>query len=148
MGRLLFLSLVGLAMTSISLAEDAPKESDLQGVWIAAAAESGGKAIPKERLDNLKLRQVFAGGQYLGVLDTTITEEGTYKVDTTKKPWAIDITLPDKDGKTKTQLGIVEVKGAEVKLCVAPYGQTERPTAFASKAGSEHQFFTLKRDKR
>jgi uncharacterized protein (TIGR03067 family) len=65
-------------------------------------------------------------------------------IDAAKKPKAIDY-LPDagqEDGKTV--MGIYEVKGDELRLCVAEPGK-DRPTELSSKKGSGWKLWTLKR---
>jgi uncharacterized protein (TIGR03067 family) len=74
------------------------------------------------------------------------SEGGTFKLDPTRKPKAIDATAARGPDKGKTFLGIYEIGGDYHKVCFAPRGQ-DRSTAFASKAGSGRLFQVWKREK-
>jgi uncharacterized protein (TIGR03067 family) len=70
----------------------------------------------------------------------------TYKLDTSKKPAEIDLTITNGVFKGKTYPGIYQLDGGTLKLCRNQPGQ-KRPTEFASKKGSDTMFLVLKRVK-
>ncbi len=58
-------------------------------------------------------------------------KKGTFKLDPSKKPKAMDLTL-EKKGKKETALFIYELDGDNLKLCWRKPGG-KRPTHFTSK---------------
>jgi uncharacterized protein (TIGR03067 family) len=70
----------------------------------------------------------------------------TYKIDTSKTPATIDMTGQGGQGAGQTRKGIFEVKGDELKICLAFMPDAERPTKFASEAGSGNILLVLKKD--
>jgi uncharacterized protein (TIGR03067 family) len=71
-----------------------------------------------------------------------------YKLDGTKTPAEIDITIDDapiKEAIGSTSKGIVSIDGDTMKLCYAPFG--DRPKAFDSTADNKSHLFVLKRVK-
>jgi uncharacterized protein (TIGR03067 family) len=130
---------------------------------LLVAAEDKGKA--KKAADPLtgtwKAVSVVANGdeveQFKGTLftykDGTLTrknEQGeqvsSYKLDPTKKPATIDITAKGGRNEGQTRKGIYEVKGDDLKVCVAFMPDADRPKEFASEAGSGNILITLKRE--
>jgi uncharacterized protein (TIGR03067 family) len=65
--------------------------------------------------------------------------ECEYKIDSKKSPKHFDMTPPKPD---KPQLGIYELTAEEFKLCL---GLEERPSDFASKAGSKSVLLIFKK---
>lgn len=62
---------------------------------------------------------------------------GTYKLDPTKAPMWIDVTIRD-----ETFLGIYELKGNKLKICHGRPGD-KRSTRFVSEAGSSNRVLTI-----
>jgi uncharacterized protein (TIGR03067 family) len=117
----------------------------LQGVWIAQSMEADGKAAPAEAVKRMRL--TFKGDKLFlrGNFDNDREEECTYKVDPKKTPKQLDFTPPK---ETKAILGIYEVKGDELKICMRHGSSTDgRPTEFATKADSKLVLLVLKRQK-
>jgi uncharacterized protein (TIGR03067 family) len=73
-------------------------------------------------------------------------QHSTYKLDPSKKPATIDVTAQGGQRDGMTMKGIYEVKGDELKICLAFMPDAERPKAFASEDGSGNILLTLKRD--
>ncbi len=124
-------------------AKDKEKKADdpLAGTWKVSALVANGQ----EREQAKGSTYTFADGK--------VTMKGqrgervsTYKLDTSKKPATIDLTAQGGERNGQTTKGIYEVKGDEVKLCIALMPDAERPKAFASAADSGQAFITLKRD--
>jgi uncharacterized protein (TIGR03067 family) len=105
----------------------------LQGEWEIVSAESNGEPPPPGMFDGAKF--VFSGDT-----STLLGKEGTYALDASKNPRQIDFIR----GKTK-QLGIYELNGDDLKLCVGP--ADDRPTEFKTKPRTDHSMFFLKRIK-
>jgi uncharacterized protein (TIGR03067 family) len=106
------------------------------GAWIAVSAEKAGEKIPDEFLKTFKV--TFAGDKVTIEL-AGMTKEGILKVDPSKKPAAIDLTMDDKTGH-----GIYAFEGDTLKICGAEPGQ-ERPKDF--KGGDQQFVVVLKRAK-
>jgi uncharacterized protein (TIGR03067 family) len=131
MKALLSLSLVVIA-SGICLAED--KKDPTAGKWVIESVTRDGKDAA-----GLKgASREHSDGAY------TITPAkdskanpsgGTYTVDTTKSPIAIDMKAKGGTYDGKTLLGIVKVDGDTLTICFAEPGK-DRPTKFESTAGS------------
>ncbi|MCH7725039.1 MAG: TIGR03067 domain-containing protein [Planctomycetes bacterium] len=121
---------------------DAAKEdlASLQGGWQLISLRVDGKALPKEEVKKTKL--TFKGNKASHPGRNGKIEEGTFKLDPSKRPKAIDMISGGDKGKPL--LGIYSIDGDSLKLCVAKLG-VERPTEF--KAGKDVVFMVLKREK-
>jgi uncharacterized protein (TIGR03067 family) len=73
----------------------------------------------------------FKGGSYSQAVNGNVLETGTFKLDATKTPMILDLTIVTGDDAGKAQLGIVEVTGQEAKFGLAEPGATSRPTGMA-----------------
>jgi uncharacterized protein (TIGR03067 family) len=120
---------------------DAAKEQKkFEGTWSIASAQKGGKEAPGEELK--QLRFTFSGNK----LKLTFGEksmEGNFKVDPSKKPAQIDVTMQD-----KTAEGIYQFKDGMLELCINEPGMGGRPTEFKSKEGTMTTVIVLKREKK
>jgi uncharacterized protein (TIGR03067 family) len=143
----LALSVIGLLIAADSPRGDAKKDLDrIQGSWVAASGESKGNAIPDEQVKGTKF--VLKGDKYSYTVGDTYQEEGTLKVDPTKKPKTIDVTIAEGDDKGETQLGIYELDKDTLKLCFAPPGKDKtRPKDFSTNAGNQQLLLALTREK-
>jgi uncharacterized protein (TIGR03067 family) len=74
------------------------------------------------------------------------TYGGTFVLDPGKKPKTIDIKFTEGPEKGNTSLGIYELDGDTLKICLTITAK-DRPTEFAAKAKSGHGFEVLKREK-
>jgi uncharacterized protein (TIGR03067 family) len=117
-------------------AADAGKElARFKGEWSVLAAEKAGTPLPEEIVKTIKVR--FEGAKLtLEILGQP--KEGSFKVDPTKKPPTIDLTIED-----KTALGIYQLDKGTLKLCTAEPGQP-RPKEFKAE-GDKQMLVTLKR---
>ena len=85
--------------------------------------------------------------------ETTITFGGQvyfkakFSIDPARKPRTIDYQMTEGPTKGKTHLGIYEVDGDTVKFCFAA-PDSERPTDFTAKQGSQRTLSVWKRDKK
>jgi uncharacterized protein (TIGR03067 family) len=139
--RLAAVVLVGAALLSVGVAAGGDAKADLKkfaGTWAVESAKKEGKAPPEGELD--KVRFVFTGDK-LTVKHGDKEEEGTFKIDSSKKPRQIDVMI-----KGKTHEGIYAFEGGKLKICVVDEGGT-RPTKFESAEGSKTMVIVLKREK-
>lgn len=125
----------------------------LQGTWTAVSAERDGKMISEEEVKKLDLRLTIKDDEFMWMPLASKGPEhfphGHFKLDTTKKPKAIDLTIdllfsPAK--KTSTVLGIYEFDGDSLRLLKALPDQG-RPTEFRTTAKSGLEVITFKRAK-
>jgi uncharacterized protein (TIGR03067 family) len=129
-------------------AAPAPKEDDeakkLQGAWQAVTYEAAG--MPQqdvaEKVACTCEKDVFTF-QYEG----KVIWKATFKLDPSKKPKAIDMTITEGPNKGQAIVGIYEVDKDALKWCTAIAGDTERPKEFGSQAGSNVALYSFKRTK-
>jgi uncharacterized protein (TIGR03067 family) len=127
---------------------DEPAKLDpakLVGDWTYVEGKKEGTAVEKSHLvgtvkvDKTKFEIPGEPGQ---------TFVMGYKLDGTKNPATIDITIDDapiKEAIGTTSKGIVSVDGDTMKLCYNPGG--DRPKTFESTAENKMHLFVLKRAK-
>src|ERR1051326_2806191 len=113
--------------SSLAAAQDktSPAKGDaakLQGAWTVLTVEQNGKPDPKGQ----GARIVFAGDTFTRTAGNQIAK-GTFKLDATAKPPAIDTTYTEGPEKGKTFQGIYSLEGDTLKLCYS-----QRPTEFNS----------------
>ena len=120
-----------LTLTAVTFAQDAKKAgASLDGTWTLASIN--GKSME----GGPSLQLTFEGGKYHQSLDNNVNERGTYKIDTSKKPMTIDLSIAEGDDAGKTQLGVFEVTGDKLRANLGLPGATERPKDFTiSEAG-------------
>lgn len=136
MKRALLVCVAGLLIAADAKDDDLKK---LQGSWETSAVFNGKKA-PDSTV-------VIKDSTY-AVLDKDgkKVEEGTLKLDPSKKPKAIDSTASEGTDKGQTMLGIYEFDGDTIKICFARVGK-DRPKEFVSKEGSDTVLFVMKKMK-
>jgi uncharacterized protein (TIGR03067 family) len=135
---------LGLAL---AIAAPAPKKVDdevsakVDGNWVVESMEG-----PKEGPPPGTFQFRFADGK-IHVSDGKREKEeaAAYTIDTTKKPFAMDIR-PENGPKGELVQAIVEVKGDTLKLCFGK-DKAERPTEFKGDAEKGIMLFVMKRAK-
>ena len=138
----------GLLLAAEGKKDDAKKDQEaLQGAWKVVASEAGGKDQTEEFKDHLL---VFEGDTFALKKGDEIGVKGTFKLDPSEKPRAIDVTITE-DGregdKGKVLHGIYELDKGTLKWCTAEPGGTDRPKEFSTKEGINHMLVTLKKEK-
>jgi RNA polymerase sigma-70 factor (ECF subfamily) len=126
------------------VADDKPKaDTDkLDGTWAAVSREHGGKTMSEELVQKCKV--VISGDKItLEGLTNGRPEgiDGTFKLDPTAKPKAIDLHFPD----WVDTVGIYELDGDSLKLCIVESMGNTRPTEF--KGTGKRFLMVLKRAK-
>jgi uncharacterized protein (TIGR03067 family) len=125
---------VGFLIAADAKDDDAKKElKKLEGNWQVISMEIDGQKMPEE--DAKQYTVLIKGDKYTLKMQDNPINQGTIKVDPTKKPKTIDITPTDGDNSGKTMLGIYEQDGDTQKTC---YTQPDkpRPTKFSSEGGN------------
>ncbi len=135
--RLLTLALALVATTAVfaqgqMARTEAPKSKTLamlQGTWIFTTQNgqdmSGGPVVSVTITDN-KYAQSAAG---------EVVERGTFKIDDTKKPMTLDISIVEGQDAGQSQIGIFEVTETTMKVKFTDGGGTTRPTNFNQEEG-------------
>jgi uncharacterized protein (TIGR03067 family) len=115
----------------------------LEGTWKPVTAELGGKPFPDEVLKTMKL--VVTDGKYTVTVGEQ-TDEGTVKLDTAKKPRAMDIVGTKGPNQGKTIPAIYEVTDTTLRVCYDLRGKAH-PTEFKTKADTQLFLVEYKRQK-
>jgi len=152
MTKYVLTTLVAGSLLSVALADDkedpAKDLKALQGRWRYVAREENGKASDPA---------LFEGWSLVIEKDTLTMMEGpnpvyrgTFKIDPSKKPRAIDLTItkgvPAANGKV--QLGVYEIDKDTLKWCTAFPDDKARPKEFSTKKDGKSEMWTFKREKR
>jgi uncharacterized protein (TIGR03067 family) len=137
------LALLTVALTTPAWADDKGMEDEkLIVTWALTSAVSEGKSAP---VPEGTAAFIFSKGgkvviQQKGKADT----EGTFKVNTTRTPGQINVTvLSQTTQKVETFKGVYQVDGDTLKLALANDPGEEGPTSFDKARKS----LTLKRQK-
>jgi uncharacterized protein (TIGR03067 family) len=132
-----------LVPTFAQPAEEAQKK--LQGTWTATKAERDGKAAE----DVVGHRLSFTGNRFqIQSKDGKRLYQGTFRVDPSRKPAAIDFEHTEGPLKGKAWKGIYTLDGDTLTTCDnGPNPEKGRPAAFEAKTGSGHILITFRRAK-
>ena len=129
---------LGLFMMAIALASSVVTQESkvnagvaaLQGTWLITTfnGQSATEGSPP-------LTLTFAGDKYHQAVGGDVNERGTFRIDPSKKPMTIDLTIIEGDDAGKTQLGIIEVIGDTFQASLDTPGGGQRPTDFTVREG-------------
>ena len=78
----------------------------------------------------------FEGDKFTVKKGEEVIQVGTQKLDASRSPKTIDVTVVEGLSKGAVMLGIYEISGDTLKVCFDPEGK-KRPTEFKSAAGSQ-----------
>ena len=137
--------IAGLSLTAGDGNQE-PRDMDyakFEGTWQVVSLEVDGMKIPQETIKNSKL---IIKSKEFTMKENIATYKGTFSIDPSKKPKTIDIKFTEGPEKGNTSLGIYEIDGDDLKLCLSVTAK-ERPTEFTAKPKSGHGFEVLKREK-
>jgi uncharacterized protein (TIGR03067 family) len=101
-----------------------------QGRWVLSAIN--GKSLAGA---GSEVALTITGDTYAQVVDGTVTERGTLKIDTTRKPMTIDLAIKEGDDAGKPQVGLIEVSGDTLTMHLNMPGSETRPTSMAPAPG-------------
>jgi uncharacterized protein (TIGR03067 family) len=124
------------SLTTIASAGDkaAPK---IDGAWIVTAATTDGKKVPDDVIAKWKKTFAFKDGKYTLTMGGKEFEAGTYKLDPSKTPCAIDIKLTSGLSEGESVLGVLKLDGDKLTVAFGRYGSNMRPKNFDSADGIE-----------
>jgi uncharacterized protein (TIGR03067 family) len=116
-----------------------------KGTWRLSAKEEDGKTFSEEEIKDV-IGTIDGSGKVSVRRGDKLLNEGTVKLDPTRSPRTIDVTFTDGERKGQMVLGIYEIEGDALRVCVARPGD-ERPAEFSAKAGSGHILVVYVRQK-
>jgi uncharacterized protein (TIGR03067 family) len=94
----------------------------------------GGKEEPAADFKGMTV--TFAGDKFTVKKGDEVIQVGTEKLDPSKSPKTVDVTVAEGLNKGAVMLGIYEISGDTLKVCFDPEGK-KRPTEFKSASGSQ-----------
>lgn len=130
-------------MYSFALAGADDAKDTIEGTWVPAMAELGGKKLPDEFSKTTKL--VVKADKYTVTAGKAV-DQGTVKLNPTAKPKALDIIGVEGPNKGKTIPAIYERDGDTLRICYDLSGKS-RPTEFKTQPGSQLFLVTYQREK-
>jgi len=135
-------TLIAMVMVSSAFADDTEKElKKMAGTWECTSQTRDGTKSGADEIKGLTV-VIEASGKWEAFRDGTSILKGTVKIDPSKKPKTADWAVEGTDIVAK---GIYDVDGDSFKHC---FSLKDRPTEFASKAGSEVTNAVFKRVKK
>ena len=105
-----------------------------QGAWTFESVEADGKEQPAAEFKGMTV--TFEGDKYTVKKGDEVIQVGRQKLDPSRSPKAIDVTVTEGLSKGAIMLGIYEISGDTLKVCFDPEGK-KRPNEFKSAAGSQ-----------
>jgi uncharacterized protein (TIGR03067 family) len=141
-----FATFVCLALASLTgVAQSGDKSgAKLDGKWIEIGGTADGNKLPDELISQRKFVFVFKNGKYTFAKGGKVFEAGTYKVDTTKTPVAIDLLDNEGFEKTGEKLGVLKLDGDTLTLSFNIFNAKKRPENL--KGGKDIGVSILKRN--
>jgi uncharacterized protein (TIGR03067 family) len=119
------------------------EEEKLAGVWRLTGMEAEGQKVPLKEGSLMTL--TFKAGKFtVQVGSKDELQEGTYKIDPSKSPRAIDINRTNGPEEGRRQVGIYELTGNLLKIC-ASEASKDRPTNFDTRDKPGYTVLLFKR---
>ena len=136
-------ALTGVAVASQTPRTQAPKPSAvmtaMQGSWLMTSTNGQDMAG-----SGMEVVVTITDDKYVQTMNGQVEERGSFKIDETKKPMTLDVTITEGEKAGMTELGVIEVDGKTMRGKLAEPGATARPTDFAAAEG----FFTFSATKK
>jgi uncharacterized protein (TIGR03067 family) len=126
-------------------AELEKEAKEFQGTWTIESSITGGAEIPRDQLKEFLV--IYEGDKHTLKYGDKVFQVGTQKIDPSKSPKTIDVTMTEGPNKGAVMLGIYEFDGDTLKVCFDPQGR-KRPTEFKSAPGSQNFVNVHKRVKK
>jgi uncharacterized protein (TIGR03067 family) len=135
---------LGALVADTPASDEAKKDLEkFQGTWHAVTLLRGGESqATEEEAKNLRL--VIKGDKRTLTSGDETRSVATFKLDPSRKPKAIDITVTEGALQGRTLRGIYTFEGDTHKICLNLEGD-ERPTEFTSKEGDDRLLMVFKR---
>jgi uncharacterized protein (TIGR03067 family) len=101
----------------------------LQGTWVLTTPDGQ----PMAQSGDLTI--TVTGDKYAQAVAGEVSERGSIKLDTTKKPTWIDLTITEGSAAGKMQVGLIEVTADVMKGVLGEPGSSSRPTSLTPTEG-------------
>ncbi len=105
-----------------------------KGTWTFKSVEAGGQEQPAAALKGSTV--TFEGDKYTVRKGEEAIQTCTLKLDPSKSPKTLDVTVAEGLNKGAVMPGIYEISGDTLKVCFDPEGKN-RPTEFKGAPGSQ-----------
>jgi uncharacterized protein (TIGR03067 family) len=140
---------MGLLAAVASAQHEATKKDldQLQGTWRLVSRERDGKADLADALKDVRVTHEGDKFSFSGSPSGSGAMKGTFKLDATKSPKAMDRMPADGPQKGKALPGIYKLEGDTLTICASVEGK-DRPTEFATKPNSGRVLSVFKREKK
>jgi uncharacterized protein (TIGR03067 family) len=99
----------------------------LDGTWVETGATADGKKLPDDLIAQRKIVFVFKDGKYTFSVEGKEFEAGTYKVDASKTPAAINLDDNKGFGKNGAKFGVLKLDGQTLVLSFNIFDRKKRP---------------------
>jgi uncharacterized protein (TIGR03067 family) len=131
-------------MLYMNPAAGARGEGSIPRVWDVVKVEDKGQDFA-DWVKSESATVTYDGDRYT-YNGKTVFERGEFKLDSKAQIPALDYSITEGEQKGKHQLGIFNLEGDTLTLCLAQEGSETRPTVFTAKADApELVVFVLKR---
>jgi len=117
----------------------------LEGEWDMVSAVFNGAPLNDEMVKWCK--RITRGNVTTVMAGPSTMLKASFTLDTSKRPHTIEYMNLAGAGKGKPQSGIVELSGADLKICMSASGNP-RPTDFSSKSGDGRSYTTWRFNKK
>lgn len=122
-----------------------PELRKMDGAWLVLSlVVNGHNVLAKD--DGPKTFAVIKAGAMTTMRAGKTLNEAALKIDPTKTPWEIDITFTSGPSKGETLKGVCKLEDDRLTMCYTA-GDSERPTDFNSKSGSNRSRIVYQRQK-
>lgn len=115
----------------------------MQGTWKLVALNQEGETEPLEG-QMARLKVIVEGHRRTVRAGSTVYAVSHYRVNPWAQPPTIDVLVTQGGSRGQTMLGIYEITGDRLRVCLAPGGR-ERPRDFSPQIGSGHVLQELQR---
>ncbi len=116
-----------------------------EGTWVGESNIRDGKVVSDDEVKQVRL--FLTADRYTMERGGDRTSRGTCKIDPTKTPKTMDISIIDGVYKGQTWLGIYELTDDTYHACFATEGKL-RPDRFSSEPGSGRILWVFRREKK
>lgn len=113
----------------------APVQQDAAGMIAALQGTWTISSVNGQPLSSLgqKSSMTFKNDTYSVTTDGLIKEQGTYKIDSKKKPMEIDMKITQGVAFGNTQIGLIQIANGTLTLKTNTVGTPKRPTDFKAE---------------
>jgi uncharacterized protein (TIGR03067 family) len=113
-----------------------------QGTWTFESVAAGGKEVPAAEFKGITV--TFEGDTYTVKKGDEVIQAAKQKLDPSKSPKTLDVTVVEGANKGTVIPGIYEISGDTLKVCFDPEGK-KRPAEFKTASGSQTTLVVHKR---